>query len=309
MDPRKTLPILALLIVLALTALIWFYPPNGDFRIDNPFWNGLSTFTTDFKVSIITSFDSLPPPSKQTVLIEIPYTQFTETDLNKLSQYVSAGGTLIVLDDYGDGNQILNGLGLDMRFTDKPLLDPLFNYKNEWLPRIIDFAQTPIINNITSIVLNHASTISNVSDNAVLAWSSQFSFLDVNGSSTWETGEPTGPLPVAAYTKVGEGYVAAVSDPSFLINSMINMDDNLKFINELVQIQSSSPTIYLDQSHLPKTSLDQAKQTISTIYDSASSPLGTLSLITVILALALAPVWRKNGKNEQTSIERTEREP
>lgn len=309
MSPRKTLPILALLIVLALTALIWFYPPNGDFITSNPFWNGLSTFTTDSKVTPIRSFDNLPSPSKETVLIVTPYTQFTETELDNLSQYVSRGGALIVLDDYGYGNQILNRLGLDMRFTGKPLLDPLFDYKNKWLPRITDFTQTPIANNMTSIVLNHASTISNVSDNAVIAWSSRFSFLDVNGDSTWETGEPMGPLPVAAYAKVGEGYVIAVSDPSFLINGMINMDDNLDFIKKLTQLQSSSPTIFLDQSHLPKTSLDDAKQTIATIYNSASSPLGTLSLITVILALALTPVWRKSGKNEQTSTERTEREP
>lgn len=309
MDPRKTLPILALLIVLALTALIWFYPPNGDFITGNPFWNGLSTFTTDSKVSIIASFDNLPSPSKETVLIVIPYMQFTETELDKLSHYVSGGGTLIVLDDYGYGNQIFNRLGLNMRFTGKPLLDPLFDYKNKGLPRITDFTPTPITNNMISIVLNHASTISNVSDNAIMAWSSRFSFLDLNDDSTWETDEPTGPLPVAAYAKAGEGHVVAVSDPSFLINSMINMDDNLKFIKKVTEIQSSSPTIFLDQSHLPKTSLDDAKQTIATAYNSASSPLGTLSLITVILALALTPVWRKVEKNGQTSTERTEREP
>jgi len=306
LDPRKTLLILALLIVLALTALIWFYPPNGDFRTANPFWNGLSTFATIFKVSIITSFDNLPSPSKETVLIVIPYMQFTKTELDKLSNYVSGGGALIVLDDYGYGNQILNGLGVDMRFTGKPLLDPLFNYKNEWLPRIADFAQTSITNNITSIVLNHASSLTNVSDDAVLASSSQFSFLDLNDNSTWETGEPLGPLPVAAYVKVGEGYLVVVSDPSFLINSMIHMDDNLNFIKNLTQIQTSTPTIFLDQSHLPRTSLDGAKETIVTVYDSASSPLGTLTLIAVILTLTLTPVWRKSGKNEQTSIKRTE---
>ena len=298
METRKLLPILALLITLSMTALIWFYPANGDFRTSNPFWNGLATFAVDSKVSVITSFDNLPSPSKEAVLIIIPYMQFTETELDKLSQYVSGGGTLIVLDDYGYGNQILNRLGLNMRFTGKPLLDPLFNYKSKWLPRITAFTQTPITNNVTSIVLNHASTISNVSDNAVVAWSSRFSFLDLNGNSTWETGEPTGPLAVAAYAKVGEGYVAAISDPSILINSMINMDDNLNFIKEVVQIQSSSPTIFVDQSHLPKTSLDEAKETIAATYKSVSSPIGTLSLITVILALTLTPVWRKSGKNE-----------
>ena len=290
-----------MVIVLSLTALIWFYPPNGDFRTGNPFWNGLTTFTTDSKISIITSFDNLPSPTKETVLIIIPYTQLTETELDKLSRFVSLRGTLIVLDDYGYGNQILNRLELDMRFTGKPLLDPLFSYKSKWLPRITDFdrsIQTPITNNVTSIVLNHASTISNISDNAVVAWSSRFSFLDLNSDSTRETDEPSGPLAVAAYAKAGEGYVVAISDPSILINSMINMDANFNFIKNVMQIQSSNPTIFVDQSHLPRTSLDEAKETIGTTLKLVSSPLGTLSLITVVLALTLTPVWRKSGKNE-----------
>lgn len=298
MEPRKLLPILALFIVLSLTALVWFYPTIGDFRTGNPFWNGLTTFTTDFETSTVTSYNGIPSPSKETVLIVIPYVQFTETELNKLRQYVSLGGTLVVMDDYGYGNQILSHLGLIMRFTDKPLLDPLFNYKNKWFPRITDFTQTPIAKNVTSIVLNYASSLTNTSDTTVIAWSSRFSFLDLNGNSIWDTDEPTEPQPVAAFAKVDQGYVVAVSDPSILINSMMNMDDNLNFIKNVMEIQASSPTIYVDQYHLPKTSLDEAKETIATVGELVSSPLGALSLITVILALALTPVWRKGEKNE-----------
>lgn len=298
MEPRKLLPILALLILISLTVLIWFYPPNGDFRTGNPFWNGLTTVTTDFKISTITSFDSLPSSSKETVLIVIPYGGFTRAELDELSQYVSLGGTIVVMDDYGYGNQILSHLGLTMRFTGKPLLDPLFDYKNKWFPRITDFTQTPITKNVTSIVLNYASSLTNTSDATVIAWSSRFSFLDLNGNSMWDTDEPTGPLPVAACIRVSQGYVVAVSDPSILINSMINMDDNRAFIMNFVHIQTSNPTTYVDQSHLPQTNLDEAKDAIAAAYISVSSPTGTLSLITVTLALALIPVWRKSGKNE-----------
>jgi hypothetical protein len=306
LNPRKLLLILTLVIVLSLIAVVWLYPPNGDFRADNPFWNGLTTFTTQLRVSTINSFDSLRSPFKETALIVIPYAQFTETELDNLRQYVSLGGTLIILDDYGYGNQILSHVGLSMRFTDKPLLDPLFNYKNKWFPRITDFVQTPIAENVTSIVLNYASSLTNTSDTTVVAWSSQFSFLDLNGNSVWDTGEPTGPQPVAAFAKVGQGYAVAVSDPSILINSMINMDDNLNFIKNIIGIQASSPTIYVDQHHLPKTSLDEAKETIATVYELVSSPLGMLSLITVMLASALTPVWRRGEENEQIRVKEAE---
>jgi len=79
---------------------------------------------------------------------------------------------------------------------------------------------------------------------------------------------------------------------------MINMDNNRDFIKNIVHTQTSNPTIYVDQSHLPKTNLDKAKDAIATAYVLVSSPTGTLSLITVTLALALIPVWRKSRQNE-----------
>jgi hypothetical protein len=294
MKQHKLLLILTLAVMLLLVAIIWFYPPTGDFRTANPFWNGLATFTIQFKASELTSLESLPKTlRKETVLIIIPYEQFTETELEQLRNYTSTGGTLIILDDYGYGNQILSYLGLEMRFSGKPLLDPLFSYKNKWLPKATNFTKTQITNGVNSIVLNHASTLSNTSDATILAWSSRFSFLDINGNSSWDPEEPTGPLPIAAYAKIGEGNIIVIADPSILINSMINMDDNLVFIGNAIHIENSNPKVLVDQSHLPKASLDEAKNIIATVYSAASSPLGALSLIVIILALTLNPLWRK----------------
>lgn len=296
MEPRKLLPALMLAVMLSLTVLIWFYPPTGDFKADNPFWNGLTTFTAQFKVSPIVSFNSLPPNANGTMLISIPYEQFTESELEKLRDYVSLGGTLTVLDDYGYGNQILNHLGLNVRFTGKPLLDPLFNYKNKWFPKIMDFGATPVTNNVSSIVLNHASSLTNTSDATIIASSSRFSYLDLNDDSLWNADEPVGPLPVVAYVRMGEGYVVAVADPSMIINSMISMDDNLNFIKYIIEFQEPNPEILIDQTHLPKTPLDEAKEKIATVYMMVSLPLGTLALIAVILSLTLIPIWRKGEK-------------
>jgi hypothetical protein len=275
--------------LLLLAGLIWVYPSTGDFRVDNPFWNGLTIFTMKFEASKIDSLNNLTP-GKGMVLILIPYTQLSEQELEKLKSYVTSGGTLIILDDYGFGNQVFNHLELEMKFKGKPLLDPIFNYKNKWLPKTMDFPQT---SSIKSIILNHATALNNVSEAKVLAWSSRFSYLDLDGDSIWDPNEPTGPFPIAAYERVGEGHVVAVADPSIIINSMITLDDNLAFIENIVELQNEKPKIVIDQSHLPKEHLVEAKETIATAYTLVSSPLGTLSLITIILALTLYPLWRK----------------
>ena len=296
MKTSKLLLAITLVIILSMLALIWFFPPNGDFRVENPFWNGLSTFNSQQKVTPISTFSSLPANPARTALFLVPYQQFSEPELEQLRSYVSNGGTLLIMDDYGYGNQVLSGLGLNIKFTGEPLLDPLFNYRNTWLPKITDFAETPIANNVSSIVFNHASSLNNTSNATVAAYSSRFSFLDLNGNAAWDTNEPTGPLPVVAYVKMGQGYVVAIADPSLLINSMIGMDDNLQFLNNAVALQGSNLQVFVDQTHLPRTPLDSAKETVATLYGAVSSPIGALSLIAIILVLSLKPIWQIGGK-------------
>jgi len=223
-------------------------------------------------------------------LIVIPYLDFTEAELDKLKDYVLKGGTLLILDDYGYGNKILEYFGLSQRFSGAPLLDPLFNYKNKQFPKVMDF--TPEIEGVEGILLNHASSLSGVSEEEVLAWSSQFSFLDLDNNSAWDEGEPMGPLPVAAHIKLSEGNIVLVADPSILINSM-DMEDNYRFIKKLIEIENPNPVVFIDQSHLPGAALDEAKGVLATVQANLRTPLGTIGLIAVILILILRPVWRR----------------
>jgi hypothetical protein len=296
MEMRKLIAGLIIVIMLSMTALIWFFPPTGDFGVENPFWNGLTTFNEKFNALPITDYSDLPVNPDQTALIVVPYLEFEPQELEALNRYVLQGGTLIVLDDFGYGNQILSGLEVNLKFADAPLLDPLFNYKNKWLPRITDFTENFVTRNISSIVFNHATSLNDTSDTVVLAYSSKFSFIDENSNAIWENSEHNGPLPVVAYTNVGNGYIVAVADPSLIINGMIDIDDNTIFFRNLVELQDSNVQVYVDQNHLPKTALDEAKIVISIVYGAVSSPVGTLSLIALVFALSVNSLWRIGGK-------------
>ncbi len=292
METRKLLPLLALVLSLALAATVWYYPPTGDFRTDNPFWNGLSTLSQQPRVQPLDSLRNLPANPRGTALVMVPYIPLTESELTQIKSYIENGGTLVLLDDYGYGNQTLTSLGTDMSFTGKPLLDPLFDYHNKWLPKITDFAVTPLKANVSSIVFNHATSLQ-PSNATVIAYSSSFSFIDANGNGLCDTNETSGAQPVAAYTKLGQGCIVAVADPSLLINSMINLDDNLQFLNNAAAIQSSNPQIYIDQQHLPTTALDDAKTNLTTLYTAVASPMGTVGLIALLLIVTTYPTWKK----------------
>jgi hypothetical protein len=299
MKTSKFLLALTLIIVISLVTLIWFFPPNGDFRVDNPFWNGLSALDSKMKATAINSFSALPSDPNGTALLLVPYEPFSAFELSELKSYALNGGTLVVLDDYGYGNQVLSGVGLSMRFSGVPMLDPLFDYKNEWLPKITDFASSPLTANVSSLVLNHATCLNDTSGAKVVAFSSSFSFLDIKGSGTWVSSDPIGPFPYAAYEKVGQGYVVAVADPSIMINSMIGMGDNLQFIDNIVRLIGPNPQVFIDQGHLPTVPLDTAKNDLAVVYAAVSSPFGTLTLIAVIIVLSLNSMWRKGERRAE----------
>lgn len=296
MEARKKLLVLMLVIVLVLSAIVWFYPPTGDFRADNPFWNGISVLSGQAKVTPVGSLGDLPSVGKGTALVLVPYEEFSDSELGQLRSYVSSGGTLVLLDDYGFGNQVLASLGLNMRFIGQPLLDPLFDYRNDQLPKITIFADVSVAANVSSVVFNHATALSGTSSVSVIASSSSFSFVDMNNDGEFDSGDLSGPLPVAAYVNVDQGCVVAVADPSCLINGMISMDDNLQFISNIADIRGGNSQVFVDQSHLPTSPLDEAKGSLAIIYGVVASPLGTLSLIALALAIPLTSVFKRRER-------------
>jgi hypothetical protein len=292
MKGYKFLLILTLVIVLSLALVIWFYPPSEDFGEENPFWNGLKTFYSEFEASSIYSLDDLPINSGENVLVSIPYLKFTQPELEKLKDYVTRGGALILFDDYGYGNDIVDYLDLDFRFIHS-LLDPLSNGQNEAYPRVTTFAQVSVTENVESIVLNHAAGLIGGSETEEIAWSSRFSFFDINNNSKWDEGEPKGPIPVAATLSIDDGYLVLIADPSILINSMVGRDNNYKFIENITQIKSPNPEILVDQSHLPKTSLYSAKDWLATARSWFSTTPAVSGVVAVALILTLRPLWIK----------------
>ncbi|XES77649.1 MAG: DUF4350 domain-containing protein [Candidatus Bathyarchaeia archaeon] len=281
---------------LAMLVLIWGFPPNGDFGVENPFWNGLTTVESQENTTPLKAFNELPVNPLGTTLFLVPYEPFSEAELRQLKSYVNDGGTLVVMDDYGYGNQVLGDLGVNMKFTGEPLLDPLFDYQNKWFPKITDFTQSPMTNNVSNIILNHATSLNNTADAIVVAYSSTFSFSGTNGNEEWNTNESNGPLPVVAYQRINQGVVIAVADPSMLTNGMIKMGDNSQFIQNVASFQDEKPQVFVDQTHLPKTALEEAKKSLSEVYGAVSNPLATLTLIAVALAIALRPIWWRKEK-------------
>ena len=278
------LAVAALIIVVSLVC-IWFSPSVQDFMAANSLWNGIRNLSSEVDASNLDSLDELPELPQGRTLVAIPHLQYEDEDLSKIRNFVIEGGSLLLMDDYGYGNSVLEYLGLDARFAGASLLDPLYCYRNQWLPKITDFSPELEENGIEVVVLNHATTLTDVGESDVIAWSSSSSFLDLDGDESWWRDEPRGPLPVAAKLKLGKGTVTLVSDPSIMINSMVRKDDNHSFIKYLIGPELEPGQILIERSHLPKDPRDESKIGLTNSRKILSMPYPLLGLTAVIFVV------------------------
>ena len=286
--------VVALVLIISLLC-IWFYPLASvqEIMANDATWDGIRRFYDEFGASSIDSLDDLPDLPEKAILVTIPYFEYTTDEMSKIKQFVEDGGTLLFMDDYGYGNTVLAYFGVDIRFSHKPLLDPLYYYKNQRLPRIIDFAPEAKESGIDLIILNHATALTNVTRQEAIAWSSSSSFLDINENDSWERGEPKGPFAIAAEFRLGEGIVTITSDPSILINSMMDRNNNYSFIRYLTRHKDEGKNILIDSSHLTMAPLNASKKKLADARRILSSPYALLGIIAMLFVVVSRYTLRK----------------
>lgn len=269
---------------------VWFFPTEVHFQVQNPFWNGLQDFEKEFNATPLESLDTLPQNAEGSVLLIIPYLKPTEADLAQLRVYLEGGGVLILADDYGYGNSVLESLGVSARFNTAPLLDSLFNYRTSHFPLATHLEPSPLTAEVSSLALNYASSLE-VEELNVVARSSPFSYLDLNQDGNRNASEPVGPFPVAGQMAVGTGRLILLADPSIFINTMLAAEDNRRFMQNLLGSAGADPLLFIDQSHLPSSRLEQAKAALASVRQFAAQP-AILAGLTIVLTFTLLAPWR-----------------
>lgn len=277
---RVLIAVVFITIIVSLLG-IWFYPSMQDFMYTNATWNGIKRFSGEFKAEIVESIDALSgaldePETK--ALIAIPTQDYNVEELLRIKNFIYDGGTLLLLDDYGYGNTILSYLDLAIVFSKSTLLDPLFSYKNQKIPRITDFIPELTEGGINVLMFNHATSLRNVADSEALAWSSKASFLDMDRNGSLSTRDIRGPLVVAAQVKMGKGAVVIISDSSIIVNSMVGRDNNYDFIKYFTE----GKRILIDGSHIARLPLDIFKTRLSLVKRAFSSPYALVGLTAFI---------------------------
>lgn len=299
MRAPRYLAAVAALTLLVVSVILWVLPSPTDFASSNPYWNGLRSAYGEFGLSPLTSLGLLPSQPRGTALLIIPYVPLGVSDLDAVRRYVETGGILILMDDFGFGNAVLEHLGAGARFDGRLLVDPLFNHKSRRLPRIFDLAPGPASEGVEGLVLNHATVITGAGDArdmSVLARSSPVSYLDANANGQRDADEAAGPFVVAALKRVGEGYVALVSDSSLILNSMLGLDHNRKFVENLFRLAGEGAEVFINEAHMPVAPLDVTKRGLARLREVLSHPLAAFAIAGAGLAYPLVALLRSSRR-------------
>jgi len=291
---RRATGVLWLSIVglLAVLLLVWAHPVGRDSSVLNAGWNGLSLASSELGASALVAYDDLGEVPRTATFVLIPRLPLDDSELTGLLTFVRSGGTLVVFDDFGFGNDVLLHLDVDIRFQGGRLMDPLYCHRHASMPRVAftrsDPAQEPGV-----MVLNHATWLEVGAGVDVWALSSYFSYGDVDSDGSRAGSDPDGPLPVGATAIVGAGRVVAVSDASLLLNSMVVLGENVEAIARYARFE-----VLFDQVHLPEAEMDRSKNALDAIRGVMGGGGGTVVLVLLICCVAVGYAWYNRERRD-----------
>ena len=295
MNKTEIITLTLIFSILFSLTLVYKIPPTDDYNPENPKWNGLKTLKQQTNATEITDIEQLKQiinPKQTTILILGPDKPFTAEEAQTIKEILEKGATILIADDFGQANTLLEQLEIPCKFTQKMLIDPIFYYKDPKLPIIFHIKNTTWTTNTKELILNYATTLNITSPKIeILANSSETSYLDINMNEQQDPEDPIGPQPILAQTTIGEGNLILLSDPSIFINVMINKANNTQLLKNITKQRKT----YLDTSHYKLTLHTQLRTTIKITLNYIYTPEIKYTIITLT---TIAAIYRV-GKTEK----------
>ncbi|MBN1540164.1 MAG: hypothetical protein JW939_08475 [Candidatus Thermoplasmatota archaeon] len=309
--------------LLVISVMVPVLSSDADFSIYNSGWNGCSdlgrdvyrtgSFIPTVDISGSTeervahgSFSELRDmirPGETSLMIIGPSTEFTRIEGEFVHDLLMRGGTLLLADDFGTGNQLLSYLNTTTRITEKRMLD-LSYMKDTGFSVTTETTDHPVCDNVSMLMLNAPSTISPSPGARSVLNSSRTSWIDLDGDERLGDDEPLGPFPLMTVEKYGRGELIVLSEPSLLINQMNDHMDNGRFVLNIVDIVTAGKeTTVIDESHRDVN--DPVRFMNFMVTDlGTDQKVGLLVLVTVIFIFLNTPFPGKIMKGARKLIDR-----
>lgn len=290
--------------LLVMPLVIPFFYTSADFSLFNTRWNGASNFgrllyeEADI-MPVITSYNSFGLSEREGVLLILgPDMGYSSLEVDEIKGFLNNGGTLVLIDDFGTGNDILRGLNLSARFLGIIPVD-VFYSKNYNFPELVRILDPQLSVGVDKLILNVPSAI--IGANGSIYTSK----VTVVGNNQRE-------LPIMSEVRYGNGTIILFADPSVFINDMF--DENEPFIMNFVRYLNAE-TIYIDEAHhsnfnpyavgtvVIRRSLDRIRAFYVILAVAVIAILVESGIALRGIERALKPILRKIFKEEEKTLD------
>jgi len=223
-------------LLIAVVALYLHLSATGvAFSRYNPEWNGTSSvfeMLEDRGATMVDDPSELVGKTGITLLVIAPARVPTVGEAAAYRDFVAAGNTLLLADDFGEGNALLKAVGATIRLDQRNLSSIDQAYGVPAAPIGFPVVGAPFTGDITKIIFNHPVAVNSGTPFLMI---SSLSWIDENGNGRADSTEPFGRFTLAATEPVGNGRVVVVGDASLFINAMqrLHDGDNELFIKHL----------------------------------------------------------------------------
>jgi hypothetical protein len=257
----RSIALAAVLSVLVMLPAAYYWPIEDPYHPSNVGWNGCSEIASNKNATLLQSYNQ-ELPTNSTLVIIGPSLPYSVKDSTIIGNYLRSRGTVLLADDFGSGNSLLEELNVSARFAGKPLADLYAYSKGPAFPLANVFSNSSVLDNASVVILDHPSflDIGDSSQVTVLASSSPFSFIDLQGNGKPVQNESVRSYPVIAYVHVGAGSLVLISDASMFINEMIGLYDNSRLFASILKIGGGS--LLFDVAHLSHAPLTNMRLAI-----------------------------------------------
>jgi hypothetical protein len=280
----------AVLLLAALILVTHLSSNNLEFSRYNTGWNGTSGFFSDLdrhRTTEISDPGQLSGYKDGAVLLIIaPSRKPTDQETDAYTTFIERGNTLVLIDDFGTGNAILEKLSSRIAILPGNLSSLDREYADPYSIVVYPSGEDPLIRDIHTLLLNRGAPLSggeSLMKTSVLSW------IDSNGDGRINQGEVLGSFPVLASESREAGWIIVLSDPSIFINSMHDLDEkwgNRRLIQRFTGQQGS---ILIDQMN----SRTRDAGGLGEILHSIKTTVLIEVLVFGILILLVAGVWKR----------------
>ncbi|WP_254272345.1 DUF4350 domain-containing protein [Haloarcula marina] len=245
------------LVVAMSTSGVAYGPYNSDWDGGTDLREVVSVTGADPEIGTSTSA-YVDADANEVAFVLAPTESYGPTDVTRVRQFVSRGGTLIIASERANTtNELLAGLDTETRINGTTVLDDQTNYRNATLPRATNVSEHALVTDVEALTLNRGTVldvperegpVQRIERPTVLVRTTSVAYLDRNGNGALDDNETIQSYPVAAVESVGTGRVIVVSDASVFTNTMLEREGNAAFARAVSQ---NATTALLDYSHRP----------------------------------------------------------